>query len=320
MPQTSKTAGASPDGAGSKPADFAYLLLSSCCMLSRGHKSLIHVFGRGQVLLALALLVLASVSKGAVDFDKLPQPTGYVSDLANVVDPAQKEQLEEFSTKVEQQLGVQFAFVTVDTLGDRPIRDVGLQIFRKWGVGDRKTNQGVLLLLAVKDRKSDVETGRGIEPYIVDGFAGSTLRSMRPELQSGNYGQALLTAARAMAAQIAKGKNIAFTDAEPLPPLDEQPQRQVSRGRGIPFPLIVFGIFVLLWLFGRGRGGGYRGGGGGSFLTGMLLGNLLGGGRGGGYGGGGWGGGGFGGGDSGGGGFGGFGGGDAGGGGASSDW
>ncbi len=264
-----------------------------------------------------ALLASALAVSGAVDLNHLPQPTGYVNDLAHVVDAAQKEQLEEFCTQVEQQLGVQFALVTVDSVGDRPIRDVALDISRKWGVGNKKENQGALLLLAVKDRQSDIETGRGIEPYITDGFAGSTLRSMRPELRSGDFGAALLTAARAMAAQIAQGKGIAFSAAGPPP--ENQPST-VQRSRGIPFPLIVLGIFFLLWLLSRGggrRGGGYRGGGGGGFLTGMLLGNLLGGGRGSG---GGWGGsGGFGGG-SGGGGFGGFGGGDFGGGGASSNW
>jgi uncharacterized protein len=271
--------------------------------------------------LAVAWALLCGLSAFAIDVDKLPKPTGYVSDLAHVVDDASKQQLEEFSAAVEQQLGVQLAFATIDTLDDRPIRDVALEISRKWGVGDRKTNQGVFLLLAVKDRKSDIETGRGIEPYLTDGFSGGTLRSMRPDLRSGNYGAALLTAAGEMARQIAQGKNLPFTGNLPA----RTPERgERSRGSGIPFPLIIFGIFLLLWLFGRGarRGGGRYGGGGGGagdILTGMVIGNMLGGRRGGG--GSDWGsGGGFGGDSGGGGGFGGFGGGDFGGGGASSDW
>jgi uncharacterized protein len=268
------------------------------------------------------LFSLVSATCFGIDVDQLPKPTGYVSDLAHVVDEASKQQLEDYSTAVEQQLGVQFAFVTIDTLDGRPIRDVALEISRKWGVGDRKTNQGVLLLLAVKDRKSDIETGRGTEPYLTDGFSGGTLRSMRPDLQAGNYGAALLAGAQEMASQIAQGKNLPFSGNLPA----RAPERTGrSRGSGgFPFPLIIFGIFVLLWLFGRGggrRGGGgrYRGGGGaGDILTGMVIGNLLGGRRGGGsdWGGGG----GFGGDSGGGGGFGGFGGGDFGGGGASSDW
>lgn len=259
-------------------------------------------------------LCAAAIAFGAVDANSLPKPTGYVSDLAHVVNAGDKEQLEAFCTKVEQELGVQFALVTIDSIDDQPIRDFALDVFRKWGVGAKTTNQGVLLLLVIKDHKSDIETGRGIEPYITDGFAGGTLRAMRPQLRDSDYGAALMTAAREMAQQIAQGKGVAFDDAVPQP---EQARRVARRrGGGIPGPLIILGIFLLLWLFGRG---GRRGGGGG-FLTGILLGNLLGGGRGG-WGGGGWGdGGGFGGGSGGGGGFGGFGGGDAGGGGASSNW
>lgn len=271
----------------------------------------------------LAGLLLAASLLSAIDVDKLPEPTGYVSDIAGVVDSGSKAQLEEFCTRVERELGVQFALVTIDTLDDRPIRDVALAISRKWGVGSKKDNQGVLLLLAVKDRKSDIETGRGIEPYITDGFAGSTLRAMRPDLRAGDYGAALKSAASSMSAEIAQGKNIPFTGG--FSGLEErQPRRERRRGNGdgFPWPLIVFGIFALLWLFGRGggrRGGGRRGGGGfgSGFVTGMVLDSMLGGGR---RGGGDWGGGGFGGGAGGGGGFGGFGGGDFGGGGASSDW
>jgi uncharacterized protein len=273
-------------------------------------------FGRAvlRLCLLLALCGIAAQPLSAVDVNSLPKPTGYVSDLAHVINPADKDELEAFCTTVEQQLGVQFALVTIDTLGDKPIRDFALDLARKWGVGDRKSNQGVLLLLAIKDHRSDIETGRGIEPYITDGFAGSTLRAMRPDLRSGNYGAALLAAARAMADQIAQGKGIAFSGNVAQ---RKQPDRRVvePHRNGIPAPLVILGIFLLLWLLSRG---GRRGGGGG-FWSGLLLGNLLsGGGR---YRGGGWGdGGGFGGGSGGSGGFGGFGGGDFGGGGASSDW
>lgn len=265
---------------------------------------------RGLCALAVALCAAVSVAGADVDVNSLPKPTGYVSDLAHVLSADDKERLEVLCTQIEQELGVQFALVTIDSLGDQPIRDFALDLARKWGVGSKQTNQGLLLLLVIKDHKMDIETGRGIEPYITDGFAGSTQRAMRPQLRAGEYGAALMMAARTMATQIAQGKGITFTDT------GQQAEREAHapRHRGIPGPLIILGIFLLIWLLGRG---GRRGGGGG-FWTGLLLGNLLGGGRGGW---GGWGGGGgFGGGSGGGGGFGGFGGGDFGGGGASSNW
>src|SRR5215469_2415528 len=263
---------------------------------------------------AALLLYSASDARADIDVNKLPNPTGYLSDFAHVVEPAQRDQIEAFCAKVEQQLHVQFALVTVDSIGDRPIRDVGLSIARKWGVGSGKTNQGVLLLLAIKERQSDLETGYGIEPYITDGFSGATLRSMRPQLQAGDYGAALMVAARAMAAQIAQGKGVAFSEAGPPPGFRPEPPAYTSW-----FPLILLGIFfLLLWVLRRGgkRGGGYGDGyrRGGGFGSGVLIGRCLG--SGGGGWGGGCGGGGFGGGSSGGGGFGGFGGGGFGGGGA----
>lgn len=277
-------------------------------------------WGKRISLLIVSALAFAAGSF-AVDINNLPKPTGYVSDLAHVLNGTDKDKLEAFCTKVEQQLGVQFALVTIDTLGDQPIRDLALDLSRKWGVGDRKSNQGVLLLLAIKDRKNDIETGRGIEPYLTDGFSGSILRSMRPQLRDGDYGAALQTAAREMANQIAQGKGIAFSDDQLTTPRQGRRAPQEGAG-GFPFLLIVLGIIFLLWLFSRGgrRGGGMRGGGGGSdLLTGMIIGNMLnrGSGRSSGAN---WGGGGFGSDSGGSGGFGGFGGGDFGGGGASSDW
>lgn len=267
------------------------------------------------VVLIAALLLCVGTAFSAVTAQSLPKPTGYVSDLAGVVGTPEKQALEQFCTSVEQQLGVQFALVTIDTIGDEPIRDFALDVAREWGVGSKKDNQGVLLLLVIRDHKSDIETGRGIEPYITDGFAGSTLRSMRPELRQNEYGAALLTAAQSMAAQIAQGKGIAFSASPNVPPRTRPAHHG---GGGIPGPLILLGIFLLFWLLSRGgrRGGGGYGGGG--FIPGLILGSLLNGGRrndrwGGG-------GGGFGGDSGGGGGFGGFGGGDFGGGGASSDW
>lgn len=271
-------------------------------------------------LCALSLVVLLAVSRlWAAAPDSLPKPTGYVSDFAHVVSPEAQTQLEQFCGRVERELGVQFALVTIDSLNGQPIEDFAIQLARKWGVGDKKSNQGVLLLLAIKDRKNDIETGRGIEPYLGDGFSGSILRSLRPDLRNGDYGAALLTGAHSMARQIAQAKGVPFPDNAPQPENRSRPVQ--SSGHGIPGWLIMVGIFFLLWLLGRGgRRGGRGGRGGGGLWTGLLLGSLLNSGMRGGRSGSNWGNGGGFGGNSGGGGFGGFGGGDFGGGGANSNW
>ena len=229
---------------------------------------------------AFLALFVASLQAAPVDVNSL-KPEGYLSDYAHVVDAGSKHEIEAYCYRVEQSLGVQLALVTIETLNDRDIETTANQLFRHFGVGSKQGNQGVLLLLAVKDRKSRIEVGYGIEPYLTDGFSGSILRSISPQLRANDYGQALLTAARDMAAQIAQGKGLPAPDEAAAP----ERRRSAPRQRSIPFPLIIFGIFALLWLFGRGGRGG-RGGGRG-FLTGMLMGSLLNSGRSRGWGGGG---------------------------------
>ena len=246
------------------------------------------------------------------------RPQGYVSDFAHVLDAESRARIDEYCGQVEKVTGAQMALVTIDTIGDTPLEDFSIDLFRKWGVGKKGQDEGVMLLLVVKDRRDRIEVGYGLEDVLPDGFAGQTLREIRPELRQGDYGGALLIAAEVIGSSIAKAKGLTLDTH-----LMQEPEQQPSRGGGgLPWPLIVIGIFIVFSILRRiGRGGGYYGGGygGGGFLTGMLLGNLLGGsGRGGGWGGGGFGG--FSSGGGGGGGFGGFGGGDAGGGGASSSW
>jgi len=257
---------------------------------------------------AAAALWIASAAF-ALDTSKL-KPSGYVNDFAHLLDPAGRERLEAYCALLERATGVQMAIVTVDSLEGEPIEDAANRLYREWGIGKKGKDEGLLILIAAKDHKDRAEVGYGLEPVITDGDAGAILRGIRPILRQGNYSGALLAAAQEFGDQIAQSKGVQIAD-QPGRAAPRPAAKQVS----IPWPVMLFGFFFLMWIIGRLGGGS---GGGGGFLTGMILGNMMGRGfRGGSYGG--WGGGGFGG-DSGGGGFGGFGGGDSGGGGASSGW
>lgn len=257
---------------------------------------------RHSIRLALPLLLAASLY--AVDFGGL-KPQGAVSDFAGVVDPGVKKELESYCARVKAATGAEIALVTLPSLQGEPIEDVANVIFRKWGVGNKANNEGILLLLSIGDRRSRLEVGYGLEPIIPDGYAGSVIREMRPALRDGNYSQALADAARVIGETVAKAKGVQVGVEAPM-----RRSRPSSGGFPIEVVVIVGGVILLALVNRGGRGG--RGGGTGNFLMGMLLGQLLGGGRsrsGGGFGG-------YDSGDS----FGGFGGGDSGGGGASSDW
>jgi uncharacterized protein len=262
-----------------------------------------------KLLRCISALLLVCSAAWAIDLTAL-KPQGYVNDFANVIDASSRAEIEGYCAQVEKATGAQMAIVTVPTLDGEPIEDVANDLFRRWGIGKKATDEGLLLLLAVNDRRSRLEVGRGLEPIITDATSGTMLRAMRPSLRASKYGEALYTAANVLGSRIAQAKGVTIATAQ------YQPRRPSQAPTEIP-GAVLGGLFLLLVLFLMSR----RGGGGGGFLAGMLLGNILGGG-GRGYRGGGGGFGGYdsGGGGGGGGGFGGFGGGDSGGGGASGGW
>lgn len=242
------------------------------------------------------------------------RPLGYVTDLAGVINATTRSQLEALGTELEQKTGAQIAVVTVRSLEGETVEDYAVDLFKHLGVGSRKDNRGVLLLLAPEARRYRIEVGYGLEPVINDARAGDIGRSMVPLLRQGDYSGAVETAAWRLAELIAKDRGVTLTGApkKRAPPSDDF-------GTWIPFliVLLIIGFPVLAGLLSRLLGfpslrGGRRSG---TWWMGP-------GGFGGGWGGGSWGGGGFGGssGGFGGGGFGGFGGGMSGGGGASGSW
>jgi uncharacterized protein len=260
-----------------------------------------------KVLGLATLLLVARAALPAADFTAL-KPQGYLSDFAGVVDAQSRARIEAYCLQVERATGAQMALVTLPSLEGEPVDQVANDLFRKWGIGQKGANNGVLLLLSIQDRRTRLEVGYELEPVITDGTAGETLRAMRPWLRESRYGDALLEAAGQIGSKIAQAKGVSVGGAETS-------RRRPANGQ-FPIPVsLVFGGFILFAILSSLFGGGRRGGGGvGGLLTGMILGNMMG--RS-------WGprssGGGFGGYDSSDG-FGGFGGGDSGGGGASSDW
>src|SRR5579872_1461980 len=132
-------------------------------------------------ILAAAL----AMSAFAIDTSKL-KPSGYVNDFAHVMDAGAKQRLESYCATLEQSTGVQMAIVTVDTLDGEPVEDVANRLYHQWGIGQKGKDEGVLLLLSIKDRKQRAEIGLGLEEVLTDGDAGNILRGIRPILRQGN--------------------------------------------------------------------------------------------------------------------------------------
>jgi uncharacterized protein len=268
---------------------------------------------------ALMLLsALSFVSSGHAQGVKQLKPRGYVNDFANVLSQSTKFQLTALCTEVDQKAHAQIAVVTVQSLDGRSVEDFAIDLATQWGVGPKQSERGVMILLAVEDRRYRFEVGYGLEPILPDGKITSFGREAVPYLREGNYDAAVLLMTRRVATVIAQDRGITLTVGTSLPParrFGTEQERQDNTRMAVLFA-VAFLIFIVYAAIKRATATGsrhYRRGGGG-----WWVGPMIGGGMGGGFGGG-WGGGGFGGG-GGGGGFGGFGGGSFGGGGGSGSW
>jgi len=257
-------------------------------------------------LIIICILLLGTVWAMAQDIPS--KPSTLVNDYTNTLSAGDKQQLEAKVDAFNDSTSTQIAVVLIKSLGDYDIDEYGTALGRKWGIGQKDKNNGILILAALDDHKVTIQVGYGLEGAVPDAVTHQIIADdITPHFKQGDY-YGGLDAAITDIIKSSKGE------------YKGNGNHKSSGGGGAGF--IVFGIIVfILFLIFRSRGGGgghiIGGRGGASPFWWFLAGDMLGGA---GRGGGGWGG--FsGGGDSGGGGgFGGFGGGSFGGGGSSGSW
>jgi uncharacterized membrane protein YgcG len=146
------------------------------------------------LLIAIPFAVLLSAQATAPPVTSL-HATGFVNDFAGVIDAASKQSIESLCMQLDRKTAAQVSVVTIKTLGGEPIEDYANSLYRAWGIG-RKDSKGALLLVVVQDRKTRLEIGYGLEPLLPDGFDGSVLREMRPELSQGHWGSGVQSGVR----------------------------------------------------------------------------------------------------------------------------
>jgi len=102
----------------------------------------------------------------------LPKPSGYVNDFAGILDAPTRSTLEQRLTDVEAKTSSEIAVATVTSLDGISIEEYANRLFKEWGVGQEKTDNGVLILIAPNDREMRIEVGYGLEGVLPDGLAG----------------------------------------------------------------------------------------------------------------------------------------------------
>ena len=253
------------------------------------------MFSMRKILFLLLLLSSAAFAQEGIP----AKPNGYILDEAGLLNPEEENALEQKMRGYADSTSTQFAIVLVNSTNGRDPYDYAIEIGKSWGVGQKGKNNGVVILVAMQDRKLRIVTGRGIEDVLPDAICKRIInRTLKPTFKAGAYYQGLDEATTEMMRR-ASGE---FKNED-----------SGQESQGIPPVVMIFLILIVITIIqalrkgGGGRGPGSRGGG--MFFPPIFLG-------GGNYGGGGSSSGGGGGGFD----FGGFGGGDFGGGGAGGDF
>ncbi|MGH7452171.1 MAG: TPM domain-containing protein, partial [bacterium] len=194
-----------------------------------------------------------------------PEPRGYLNDFAQVVDPNATAQIEAIGRELEEKAGAQLAVVTVQSLGDEDDFDYAHRLFEKWGIGKKGKDNGVLLFLALGERRRvRIVTGYGLEGIMPDITAGRILDNyVIPKLRQRDYSGGLLAGTQAIAGLIAADAGVQITGA-----VRPNLARRSSRGKGSS-PLSIIVLFLIIILLSRSRSlwpllflGGFGGGSG----------------------------------------------------------
>ena len=236
------------------------------------------------LLVLLAGLLLGPAAVAAPIF---PSLTGRVVDQANILSPQIEADLTAKLEALETQTSRQLVVVVVSSLQGLEIEDYGYQLGRAWGIGEKKRDNGVLLLVAPNERRVRIEVGYGLEGALTDALSNLILQEqVLPKFRAGDMSGGVVAGADALIRQLS------------LP--DDQAKARVAAA-ALPqtatasrFPLIPVALVVLWVVFGlvgtiggrpghradmwllplfflasgggrRGMGGGGFGGGGGSF-------------------------------------------------------
>lgn len=224
-------------------------------------------------------------------------PRDYVVDLVNIISPDVETKLDGYLKELEERTTAQIVVLTIKSLEGEPIEQFSLDVaHNKWKLGQKGKDNGLLILVALDDRKYRIEVGYGFEGILPDSLAGSIGRQyFVPYFRQGDYSNGIYSGTVAIVNEIARSENVVITGLKAIP----GPVNVIAYRKSLsPFTLLILviifiGIVIVVirhpWLillflssgrrggWGGGFGGGGFGGGGGSF----------GGGGGGGFGGGG---------------------------------
>ncbi len=222
-----------------------------------------------KIFLSLILLAV-TVSASALD---VPQLTGRVNDYAAMLTPEAKASIESKLANLERSDSTQIAVLTIPSLEGDALEDFSIRVAEKWKIGQKKIDNGAILLIVKNDRKIRIEVGRGLEGKLTDLKSRRVISEhIRPKFKAGDFPGGIDAGVDALIS-IVKGE-FQSSDA----PAGDKGKSSDSSGNGFMFIMIlIFVIFIvgkMSKILGAAAGG--IGGGIGGSIFGAGLGSIIG--------------------------------------------
>lgn len=201
----------------------------------------------------IIVLLLISLQIMALDVPQLNRP---VMDLANVVSKDKKQAVENKIINLYKHEEVQVSVLIINSLEDEKLEDYSIKVANTWGLGDKGKDNGVLILLAMKERKIRVEVGSGFEGYITDIEANRIIQEMVPYMRNKDVGGALLKAVEQVSyyadynSPERKAERVLVEEQERLAYERRMQEREESVQKGIEN--LNFGAKIMIYLFALG--------------------------------------------------------------------
>jgi uncharacterized protein len=220
------------------------------------------------VITCLSLSFIISLSIGHSLYANTPttlKQQGYITDYAQVLTIGQKQSLTRISTIIEQKTGAQLATLIIPEMGDNwTIEGYANQIFESWGIGQKGQDNGLLFLIALKEKKLRIEVGYGLEGHLPDGKAGEIRdQFILPHFKEGNIQKGIISGHFALASVIATAFNVQITQAD-IQPVSHQKRSQPTQSS--PFQNMMLLLIIGLIIIGMIKSPTFR-----AFMFGMLI-------------------------------------------------
>ena len=180
-----------------------------------------------------------------------PPHDGYVNDFASVLADTDETYLEDYLRTLERDTSAEVAIATVTSLDGVTIEEYANRLFAEWGIGKKQRDNGVLLLVAVRDRQVRIEVGYGLEPILPDGRAGEIIRtSIVPEFRAGNIPRGIGQGIDRLARIIRERGEPASSQETAVPQVGSKRSSMPVALVAVPF----MGLFVAIAAFFAGTG------------------------------------------------------------------